>query len=145
MGTKGVLHNQEIRQRPEQRELDRREFLKGIALLGAFTLLSTSAACKPTAELAPQAPSTNPSAVLPKGGETPVTKVSLVRTPDRISGVTKAIALLQSNPVQGKAVVLSKAQQAFLEGHDPLVIHFFHGSETRRLNEHSNAPVARIH
>jgi len=106
MGTKGVLHNQEIRQRPEQRELDRREFLKGIALLGAFTLLSTSAACKPTAELAPQAPSTNPSAVLPKGGETPVTKVSLVRTPDRISGVTKAIALLQSNPVQGKAVVL---------------------------------------
>ncbi|MGD0353762.1 MAG: DUF362 domain-containing protein [Dehalococcoidia bacterium] len=32
--------------------------------------------------------------------------VSLVRTSDRLKGVPKAIALLQSNPVQGKAVVL---------------------------------------
>jgi uncharacterized protein (DUF362 family) len=33
-------------------------------------------------------------------------KISLVRTSDRLKGVPKAIALLQSNPVQGKAVVL---------------------------------------
>ena len=33
-------------------------------------------------------------------------KVSLVRTSDRMKGVPKAISLLQSNPVQGKAVVL---------------------------------------
>jgi uncharacterized protein (DUF362 family) len=33
-------------------------------------------------------------------------KVSLVRTSDRLKGVPKAISLLQSNPVQGKAVVL---------------------------------------
>jgi len=35
-----------------------------------------------------------------------VTKVALVCTRDRIEGVPRAIALLQSNPVQGKAVVL---------------------------------------
>ena len=32
--------------------------------------------------------------------------VSLVRTSDRLKGVSRAIALLKSNPVQGKAVVL---------------------------------------
>lgn len=35
-----------------------------------------------------------------------MTKVSLVHTTDRASGVSKAIKLLQHNPVQGKAVVL---------------------------------------
>ncbi len=35
-----------------------------------------------------------------------MTKISLVRTTDRPQGVQRAIALLQSNPVQGKAVVL---------------------------------------
>jgi len=35
-----------------------------------------------------------------------VTKVSLVRTDNRIKGVRRAIALLDSNPVSGKAVVL---------------------------------------
>ena len=33
-------------------------------------------------------------------------KISLVRTTDRLKGLPKAIALLESNPVQGKAVVL---------------------------------------
>jgi uncharacterized protein (DUF362 family) len=36
----------------------------------------------------------------------PTAKVSLVRTQNRVEGVPKAIALLQSNPVRGKAVVL---------------------------------------
>lgn len=35
-----------------------------------------------------------------------IANVSLVRTSDRLKGVPKAMALLQSNPVQGKAVVL---------------------------------------
>ncbi len=35
-----------------------------------------------------------------------MTKISLVRTTDRAEGVQRAIALLQSNPVQGKAVAL---------------------------------------
>ncbi|MBA7637304.1 hypothetical protein ES703_44947 [subsurface metagenome] len=35
-----------------------------------------------------------------------VTKISLVRTQNRAEGVRKAVALLQSNPLQGKAVVL---------------------------------------
>jgi uncharacterized protein (DUF362 family) len=34
------------------------------------------------------------------------TKIALVRTPDRAKGVRRAIDLLQSNPVRGKAVVL---------------------------------------
>lgn len=103
-----MLHNQEIGQRPELKELDRREFLKDIALLGAFTLLSTSAACKQAAELPSKTPGPSPVADMlpPQGGDMPVTRVSLVRTPDRTKGMPKAIALLQSNPVQGKAVVL---------------------------------------
>src|SRR5271157_4205319 len=39
-------------------------------------------------------------------GEVVKTKVSVVRTQNRIEGVKKAIVLLQSNPFQGKAVVL---------------------------------------
>ena len=35
-----------------------------------------------------------------------MSKISLVRTESRTEGVPRAIALLQSNPVQGKAVVL---------------------------------------
>jgi uncharacterized protein (DUF362 family) len=38
--------------------------------------------------------------------ETALTKISLVKTIDRAGGTTKAIKLLQSNPVRGKAVVL---------------------------------------
>lgn len=93
---------------PELKELDRREFLKDMALLGAFTLLSTTAACRPAAELSSKSPAPGPVANLPppQGGDMPVTRVSLVQTPDRASGVPKAVALLQTNPVQGKAVVL---------------------------------------
>ncbi len=38
--------------------------------------------------------------------ETSMTKISLVRTGNRTEGVRKAVDLLQSNPVKGKAVVL---------------------------------------
>ena len=38
--------------------------------------------------------------------EKPLANVSLVRATDRLKGVPRAIALLQSNPVQSKAVVL---------------------------------------
>ena len=38
--------------------------------------------------------------------EIKVSKISLVRTRDRAEGVPRAIALLQSNPVRGKAVTL---------------------------------------
>jgi uncharacterized protein (DUF362 family) len=107
VGSKG-FHNQEIRGRQELKELDRREFIKDMALLGAFTLLSTSAACKQVAELPskPQVPGPVADLPPPQNGDMPVTKVSLVQTPDRTKGVPKAIALLQSNPIQGKAVVL---------------------------------------
>jgi len=103
-----LLHNQEIEHQPELKDLNRREFLKDIALLGAFTLLSTSAACKQAAELPskPQVPGPVADLPPPQNGDMPVTKVSLVQTPDRTKGVPKAVALLQSNPVQGKAVVL---------------------------------------
>lgn len=39
-------------------------------------------------------------------GATRLTKVSLARTRDRTAGVRKAIALLETNPVKGKAVTL---------------------------------------
>ncbi|MBM4454591.1 MAG: DUF362 domain-containing protein, partial [Chloroflexi bacterium] len=108
IGNRGRLSGQELEHHPELKELDRREFLKDIALFGAFALLSTSAACKQAAELPSQLPAPGPVADLPppQGADMPVTKVSLVRTPDRTKGVPKAIALLQPNPVQGKAVVL---------------------------------------
>jgi uncharacterized protein (DUF362 family) len=42
----------------------------------------------------------------PAGERDPVSKIALVRTTDRAEGVPKAIGLLQSNPVLGKAVTL---------------------------------------
>ncbi|MBC8492878.1 MAG: DUF362 domain-containing protein [Chloroflexi bacterium] len=43
---------------------------------------------------------------MPIATQIPATKVSLVRTRSRVEGVRRAIGLLQSNPVQGKAVTL---------------------------------------
>lgn len=43
---------------------------------------------------------------MPTAGEASSTIVSLIRTVDRTRGVPRAIALLQSNPVRGKAVIL---------------------------------------
>jgi len=39
-------------------------------------------------------------------GENKLTRISLVRTSDRAEGVKKALALLKSNPVQGRAITL---------------------------------------
>ena len=95
------------KQLPELGELNRREFLRNISLLSIFTLLSTSSACKPMADLTPQTPATSPAAdIPPSSSKILTTKVSLVQTPNRVSGVPKAIELLQSNPVQSKSVVL---------------------------------------
>ncbi len=72
--------------------LPRREFLKGLSLLGALALLS------------PFLPGcfTND----PTNKEGPMTKVSLIKTTDRARGVGRAIALLGANRVRGKAVIL---------------------------------------
>ena len=87
--------------------LCRREFLKKLALLGGTVILSSLLpACfrrdesmnKVTVPATGKEASTNMA--------TPLTKISLVRTQDRDNGVRKAIALLKTNPVMGKPVVL---------------------------------------
>lgn len=98
------MFNQErYRQHPQGRPLKRREFLKGITLLGALALLSHLVpSCLRSEEPAPD------SAVPmePDKEEIMTSLISLVRTQNRIEGVKKAVALLGANPVQGKAVVL---------------------------------------
>ncbi len=74
------------------RLLPRREFLKGLSLLGALALLS------------PFLPGCFSDDATNK--ERPMTKVSLIKTTDRTQGVKRAIALLGANPVRGKAVTL---------------------------------------
>lgn len=72
--------------------LPRREFLKGLSLLGALALLSPFlSGCFGND---------------PKNKEGPMTKVSLIKTTDRTQGVGRAIALLGANTVRGKAVIL---------------------------------------
>ena len=76
--------------------LARREFLTGITLLGGLALLSSFVpSCLRREVRAPEP-------VEKKA----MTKIALVKTFDRTEGVPRAISLLQSNPVQGKAVVL---------------------------------------
>ena len=96
-------------QRPRAELLERREFLKGIALLGGLTFISAFlASCAGKEEEVPEPPApataTEPPALASE--EIPPTKISLVRTRDRTGGVQRAITLLQSNPVQGRAVTL---------------------------------------
>jgi len=92
-------------QRLPERLLARREFLKGITLLGGLTLLSAFVpSCLRRAEPAPSTTVTD--SPVPTEEEIMVSKIGLVCTRNRMEGVPKAIALLQSNPVQGKAVVL---------------------------------------
>jgi uncharacterized protein (DUF362 family) len=76
------------------RKLARREFLKGIVFLGALVVVSY---------FLPGCLSRNRAPALE---EAVMSKVSLVRTSDRADGVRRAIALLDTNPVNGKAVVL---------------------------------------
>ncbi|MEE8353693.1 MAG: DUF362 domain-containing protein [Dehalococcoidales bacterium] len=76
----------------QPRLLPRREFLKGLSLLGALAFLS------------PFLPGCFGSDTTSK--EVPMGKVSLIKTTDRAQGVKRAIAGLDANPVRGKAVVL---------------------------------------
>jgi len=80
-----------------QKGLARREFLKGITLLGLLALLSS---------LVPSCLRKTEESSEPVEEADMVGKIALVKTEDRAEGVQKAVALLQSNPVQGKAVVL---------------------------------------
>ena len=104
-----MFRHRESEQRPLGRPLERREFLKGLTLLGGLALLSYFVpSClrraEPTPEPAPPTTATDPSVPAPE--ETSISKISLVRTQDRTEGVHRAIALLKSNPVRGKAVAL---------------------------------------
>jgi len=86
---------------PEQyslgRLLARREFLKGITLLGGLVLLASFVpSCLRRGEPTPE----------PAEEEIMASKIGLVCTRNRTEGVRRALALLQSNPVRGKAVVL---------------------------------------
>ncbi len=104
-----MLRDGEPEQCQRGRFLERREFLKSITLLGALALLfSFVSSCLrrtgPTPEPAP--PTTATDSPVPAVKGTAITKISLVHTQDRMEGVQRAISLLQSNPVQGKAVTL---------------------------------------
>lgn len=87
----------------------RRKFLKSMALWGGAALLASwPLSCLRKVETTP--PSPTPTAttgfIPPQTQEVSPVKVSLVRTQNRIDGVGRAIALLQSNPVRGKKVTL---------------------------------------
>ena len=89
--------------------MERREFLKQIMLLTGLTFISSlMPSCFRTDEQMPKptSPIPSPNSQVINGSETSGTKVSLVRTSDRKEGVRRAIALLQSNPVEGKSVTL---------------------------------------
>ena len=72
--------------------LPRREFVKGLSLLGAATLLSP---------LLPGCFAGNG-----ESSQGPKTRVSLIKTTNRTEGVKRAIDLLEDNHVQGKSVVI---------------------------------------
>jgi len=92
-----VFRRREYKQSPINALLPRREFLKSITVMGGLALLSS---------FVPSCLRNDEPAVQPAIKEAKMTKVSLVCTQDRAEGVRRAIALLQSNPVRGKAVVL---------------------------------------
>ncbi len=83
-----MFHRGEKNHYAPLKNVGRREFLKGISLLGLLALISSFL----------------PSCL--QREETKMAKISLVRTNDRAVGVPKAIDLLGVNPVRGKAVVL---------------------------------------
>ena len=104
----------------ERRLLPRREFLKGLSLIGAAALFSPLlSACfgkdtesRPESEpegVAESRPESEPEGKAEsrvENREGPMTKVSLIKTTDRAQGVKRAIALLGANAVRGKAVIL---------------------------------------
>ncbi len=88
----------------ERRLLPRREFLKGLSLIGAAALFSPflSACLGKDTESRPESEPEGKA----EDREGPMTKVSLIKTTDRAEGVRRAIALLGANAVRGKAVIL---------------------------------------
>ena len=87
----------EYKRSPVNTLLPRREFLKGITVMGGLALLSS---------FIPSCLRSDEPMTKPTTEEAKMTEVSLVCTQDRADGVRRAIALLQSNPVRGKVVML---------------------------------------
>ena len=77
-----------------------------ILLTGLAFMSSLMPSCFRTDEQMPKptSPMPSPNSQVINGSETSGTKVSLVRTSDRKEGVQRAIALLQSNPIEGKSM-----------------------------------------
>jgi len=93
----------------ERLGLARRDFLKGIFLTGGLVLLSSfvpSCLKKNGQVINPIRLSKESESIIPAKEKEMTAKVSLVRTINREEGVKKAITLLESNPVEGKAVIL---------------------------------------
>ena len=89
--------------------LARREFLKGITLLGGLAVLNSLVpSCLRKDESVPETGSPTILDESPVSAEEGimVSKIGLICTGNRAEGVGRAIDLLQSNPVQGKGVVL---------------------------------------
>ncbi len=104
-----MFRHERPEQRPQGRPIERREFLRGITLMGMLAFLfSLVPSCLRRAGSIPEPapPATVTESPTPAIEETAITKISLVRTQDRTEGVHRAIALLESNPVWGKAVAL---------------------------------------
>ncbi len=104
-----MFRYEEHEQSQQGRALERREFLKSLTLVGALALLSSFVpSCLRRTEPAPLPahPATTEVSPTPAIEESATTKISLVRTRDRMEGTYKAISLLQSNSVRGKAVTL---------------------------------------
>lgn len=96
-----MFRNGEPEQHSQGRLIGRREFLKMITLLGGLASLSCflPSCLRRVEPMLEPTDSTTPA-------DSTLTKISLVATPDRTEGVHRAIALLESNPVLGKAVAL---------------------------------------
>jgi len=98
-----MFDQERYKRKPPEKILQRREFLKGLTILGGLALLSYFLpACLRKDE--PTTESTIPTK--PAKEDIMTSTVSLVRTDNRMEGVRKVVALLGSNPVKGKAVVL---------------------------------------
>ena len=98
-----------MKQKEDEKQLERRQFLKGITLLGGLTLLSSLVpSCLRRDDLTPQPdhPNTEKDSPVPATDEDLFTNVALVLSQDRVEGVRRVISLLDYNPVRGKAVVL---------------------------------------
>ena len=83
----------------------RREFLKGMTLVGGLAILaSVLPSCLSSPQETPEpVQSTGPRANEQEGS---MTKIALVRTKDRHDGVKRAVSLLGLSSIQGKSVVL---------------------------------------